>query len=197
MSGTNSEEVMALADVYAESLLSTAAGAGQEVADALTELVESMRGDADLAMFLTAADFDEDRRRELLEQLFRGKMNDLLLNLLGVLNNRGRSDLLPAVAECVEQRMRELHNQQEIVVETAVALTDDLRSAIKQDLGQALGKEVVLAEKVRPELIGGVVIRVGDMQIDGSVNAGIRLMRDRLLERAGEEVTKAEQYYVV
>lgn len=190
MPETNNDETLAVADVYADSLLSAASQQDQveQVTGALAELLAHMSSDPDFATFLTAAEFNEDRRRELLEKLFRGKMNDLLLNLLGVLNNRGRCDLIPAIGKCVKRRMRQRRNQQEIFVETAVPLSEDLRSAVQKEISEVIGKEAILSERVRPELIGGIVFRIGDLQVDASVNANIRLMHKRLIERASEKI---------
>ena len=194
--GTGDEEVMALADVYAESLLLAAAPQGQEdaVAEELADLIGYMDRNPDFDAFLTAESVDEDPRRASLERLFRGKMNDLLLNLLQVLNNRGRCRLIRAVRRCVQLRMESRRDQKEVVVETAMPLTDDLRDAIQRDMSAWIGKEAILVERVRPELLGGVVMRVDDEQIDGSVASRLRETRARLFDRATREIHGGRGY---
>lgn len=189
MSGGN-EEVMALADVYAESLLGAAAQRGQEdaVAAEFAELIAYMDREPDFDAFLTAESVDDDPRRVSLEKLFRGRMNDLLLNLLQVLNNRRRCGLIRTVQRCVVLRMEARHHQQEVVVQTAMPLSDELREVIRNQISERIGKKAILIEEVRPELLGGVVIRVGDLQIDGSVASHIRAMQSRLFDRATEEI---------
>jgi len=108
--------------------------------------------------------------------------------LLQVLNNRGRLDLVRVVYRAVQLRMERRHHQQEVVVETAMALTDDLRQAIVKHVGEYIGKEPLLIERVVPELIGGVVIRINDIQIDGSVSSRIRTLRQKFSRRAVVEI---------
>ena len=194
----NTDESMALADVYEEALLSTAVeqGIDEVVAEEFAELVRYLDEDPGFTVFLTSDSVDDDPRRVSLEKMFRGRMNDLLLNVLQVLNNRGRMNLVRSVQRCVELRMEAKHHQQEVVVETAIPLTDELKADIKQRIGEQIAKEVILIEELRPELIGGVVIRVGDVQVDGSVASGIRTMRRQLFQRATEEIYGGRGYVV-
>jgi F-type H+-transporting ATPase subunit delta len=185
-----SDELMGLADVYAEALLSNAASreGEEQVAAEFADLVRLMDQDSAFDTFLTSDTVDDDPRRASLEKLFRGKMSDSLLNLLQVLNNRGRLDFLRLVYRSVELRMEARHHQQEVIVETAMPLTDDLRSKLRDGLSAYTGKEALLIEQVVPDLIGGVVIRVNDIQIDGCVASRIRTMQERFGERALHEI---------
>ena len=189
-------ERQAIADVYAEALLEAAAEKGQEgrAADEFAELVAYMEGDPDFAAFMTAQSVDDNPRRLSLEKLFRGRMNDLLLNLLQVLNNRGRCGLIRDVQRCTELGMKQRDNKQEVMVETALPLTAELKEAIARDVGEQTGKQAILIEKVKSELIGGVVIRIGDLEIDGSVSARLRNMQKRLYDCAKEAVSGGRGY---
>ncbi len=187
-----------MADVYAEALLLNAEeqGLAEAVVEEFAELIRYMDEDPEFAEFLTAESVDDDPRRQSLEKLFRGRMNDLLLNLLQVLNNRARCRLVREVQRCVELRMEAKQNKKEVVVETALPLTDDLRAAITRAVGERIGKEVLLIEEVRPELIGGVVIHIGDVQIDASVASRIRSMQEQMTERASDEIQGGRGYVV-
>jgi len=181
-----------LADVYAEALLLNAEeqGLAEAVVEEFAELIRYMDEDPEFAEFLTAESVDDDPRRQSLEKLFRGRMNDLLLNL------RARCRLVREVQRCVELRMEAKQNKKEVVVETALPLTDDLRAAITRAVGERIGKEVLLIEEVRPELIGGVVIHIGDVQIDASVASRIRSMQEQMTERASDEIQGGRGYVV-
>ena len=65
-----------------------------------------------------------------------------------------------------------------VVVTSAYALTGDQQKTIAAKLGQTLGKEVVLEEKVDPSLLGGILIRVGDQVFDGSVLGKMSAIRN-------------------
>ncbi len=180
------EEAMAVADVYARALLGAAAERGEDeaVAAAFDDLAAFMSRDASFASFLTSDTVDDDPRRASLERLFRGRMHDLLLNLLQVLNNRRRLALLPSIHRCVVLQMESKRRQKEVTVETAMPLPEDLKAAMKARLSEHIGREALLTERVRPELLGGVVIRIDDVQIDGSVAGRMRRLRSCLNETA-------------
>ncbi|GMU23260.1 MAG: hypothetical protein AMXMBFR13_33420 [Phycisphaerae bacterium] len=192
------EQVMAVADVYAAALMEAAEAHGQleEVAAEFADLLVYMRQEPDFAAFLTADSVDDEPRRASLEKLFRGRMNDLLLNLLHVLNDRGRASLVPAVGRCVELRMEERRQQQEIVVRSAAPLSDHLREQIQRDVSAYMGKEALLIEQVAPELIGGLVLQIGDVQVDASVLSRLHTMHKRLLDRATREVHASGRHVI-
>jgi ATP synthase F1 delta subunit len=193
------DEVMAIADVYAASLLQLAKEKGEqdEVAAEFRDLIDYLKEHPDFDTFMTSATIDDDPRRDTLEKIFRGRMNDLLLNLLQVLNNRRRLDLVHAVYRAVELRIEEEHHQQEVMVETAAPLPDDLRARLKEALTQRMGKEALLIETVRPELIGGVVLHVKDKRLDASLVTKLRLVRQRLTHRTTVEIHKSEGQYMI
>lgn len=187
---TNNDELMVMADVYAEALLSAAReqGTEDEVAQEFADLVRYMDTDPSFARFMTSDTVDDDSRRASLEKLFRGRLSELLLNTLQVLNNRNRLEAVREVYRAVELRMEAKRHQQEVLVETAMPLTEDLRSLLKTRVSNYIGKEALLIEKVVPELIGGVVIHVQDVQIDASVSSRVRGLRQRFSQRAIHEI---------
>jgi len=192
------EDTLLVADVYAAALLETAEAGGQydEVAAELTDLIAYMDREPEFAMFMVADTVDDDPRRDSLEKLFRGKMADLLLNLLQVLNNRRRMSLLRAVARCVQLRVEARHHQREVTVRTAVPLTDALRDQVRRVVGAYIGREALLIEQVEPGLIGGLVLQMGDIQVDASVDSKLKTMLKRLMERATVEIHQGDRYVV-
>lgn len=191
-----SDEMMALADVYAEGLLEAATErqAAEGLYGEFQDLIRFMDAEPEFDKFLTAESVDDDPRRDSLEKLFRGKMQDLLLNLLQVLNNRGRTDLVRLVFRAVQLRMEARHHQQEVVVETAMPLSDETKTMLKERLSTYIGKEALLMEEVVPELIGGVVIHIEDEQIDASVASHVRRLSNRFHERAVVEIHDEKSY---
>ena len=91
----------AVADGYARTLLelSEEAGASDETLAEFRELVSLMERDADFGGFMTSPAVDTDARRDVLEKYFRGKLSDLLLNALQVINRKDRAELIPLIYE--------------------------------------------------------------------------------------------------
>jgi F-type H+-transporting ATPase subunit delta len=192
------EDAMLVADVYASALLETAQDRGQyeDLAAELADFIAYMDREPEFALFMTADTVDDEPRRESLEKLFRGRMNDLLLNLLQVLNNRRRMGILRAVARCVQLRVEARHHQREVTVRSAVPLSDTLREQVRRVVGEYIGREALLIEQLEPELIGGLVLQIGDVQVDASVDSKLRIMLKRLMERATVEIHQGERYVV-
>jgi F-type H+-transporting ATPase subunit delta len=184
------DEASSIARVYAEAMMSTTTDPSvvEAVAAELAELTRYMDTDPDFERFLTATTVDQDARRDSLEKLFRGKLSDTLLNALLVMNHRNRLTLIRPFSRAVQLIMEERRNEQEVVVETAVPLTDDLRAGLKQVIASHIQKEVLLIERLRPELIGGMILHINDIQVDGSVLMHLQTMGKRLSHRATLEI---------
>ena len=190
------EETMVVADLYAGAVLDAAEDAEQqrEIAAQLEDLVAYVDRDRDFARFLIAATVDPEARRASLERLFRGRLNDLLLNLLQVMNRRRRLELVRMVSRCVQLRLQEQRQQQEVTVQTALPLWPELRTAIERVVGRWVGKTVILIEEVRPELVGGLVVRVKDKLVDGSLRRCLQELRAKLRDRTGRALHEADRY---
>lgn len=192
------EELVGLADLYASSLLAVANEAGQtdDVAEQLAEVAEYMERDPDFRAFMTAATVDDDVRRPVLDRWFRGRMNDLLLNLLHVINDRFRAEILPAVANRFRLLLEKQRGEIEVEARTAVPLADDLRDRLTAMLSEALRKQVILRPAVDSSLIGGIVIEIGDRRIDASLARRLAVVHEQLRHRASEEVHQGTEYFL-
>jgi F-type H+-transporting ATPase subunit delta len=116
---------------------------------------------------------------ELLEQTLGG-INPLALNFAKLLTMKGRSDLS---REIFDEYMALANAERGIargVVTTAVPISDEDRGAIERKLGEITGQQVSVSTNVDPEIIGGLIARVGDTLIDGSVRSRLLNLRRRL-----------------
>lgn len=189
-------QTLAVADRYAAALLQLAAQGEreEEIASAFADLAGYLDRDPDFDRFLASATVDDDQRAATLNKLFEGKLPDLLLSLVQILNRRRRTRLIRAVQRCVQIRMEARRGQREIRVETAVPLWHEVRTAIRAVVGGWMGKTAIITEAVRPEIIGGIVIQVGDTRVDGSVASRIEAVRRRMLDRMTREVNQGSKY---
>ncbi len=105
-------------------------------------------------------------------------------NLSQMLSERGRLELLPEIFRLYDEALRAERGIVIAEVTTAEALGTDAEEAVRKRLAALLGKEVELRPNVDPEIIGGIVARVGDQLIDGSVLSQLRRLRARLATSA-------------
>lgn len=188
---------IAIADVYAKTLLKLATGAGA-AASMLEEfggLVVYVNADEAFRSFLISTTVDSDRRRETLEKTMRGKLSDLLLNFLQILNRKERLELLEQIYVQYRLAYEATQNQIEATVTTAIRLEPGPRGALVQSLRRYTGKDPILTEKVDPAILGGMVVHIGDKKIDMSVARQLRGYREAFLARASHEIHSGREYF--
>jgi F-type H+-transporting ATPase subunit delta len=192
-----SEQEIAIARVYAQAALSLAGAQGQadEVSAELSGLSDLMDQNAGFESFLGSPLVDTEERRAALDRIGRGNMNEILLDTLQVMNNKGRSGLVRALVEAYRQEYEILRGQVRVRVQSAVPLTDALRQQLQEAVSSYTGKAAKLEEDVEPSLIGGLVVQVADRRIDTSVVKEIRGLEQRLLERASHEIHSDTVYF--
>ncbi|MBL9002005.1 MAG: ATP synthase F1 subunit delta [Phycisphaerae bacterium] len=185
----------AVARVYARSLLElTEAEGGRAAVESaqaeLEDILEIARADAKFGEFLSSRVISSDDRTSSLKSIFSGRVSDLTLRFLLVLNDKGRLPHLPAISAAFDSLVQEKFGRIEVDVFTAEPLTgDDLRS-MRERLGQALKKEVVVYPYTESAMIGGVKFRIGDQLIDASLATQLRQMRDQI-ERDGASAARS------
>ena len=172
---------------YAEALLALARKAGdvpgwgrmmQEVADAVAN-------DAQLRTFLESPRVPAERKNAALGRAFQDRYPRLLVRFLQALISKGRQRQIGAVAREYAALVDEAAGRVHAQVTLARAPSDDERAAIGAALSRRLGLEVVPHVAVRPEILGGVVVRIGDRVMDGSVRRKMGRLRQQLTEHVG------------
>jgi len=125
-----------------------------------------------------------DQRSVAVAGLLKGIAADPVQNLIQLLLRRGRIEELPRVAA----EFRRLDDRRQGITHatatSAAALTPDEVRALTQRLEQSTGGRIALDVQVDPSLLGGLVVRVGDRLIDGSVRGRLERLRNQLISGA-------------
>lgn len=181
---------LALGHVYSRAVLELAeeAGVADDLREELEGLAEVYRSDGSFRDFLVNPAIDADERRDSLERLFRGRLSDLAVDALQVLNRKGRSALLPAVVEAYRQDHDRLRDRVEVRVTSARPLADEQRQRLAATVRERTGREASFVERVDPSILGGLVVQIGDEKTDGSVATKLRNLGEALLDRASREI---------
>lgn len=191
------QESQSIAEVYASALLELAVAKNQadEVESELSDVAGILEDNAEFARFMASPTVPEEARTDGLEKAFRGKMNDLLLNTLLVMNRKGRAGLVVAVAEAYRLLMEFRNGEVDVIVRSAVKLDDATKDRVRKAVGSYVGKKPRLVEKVDEALIGGLVLQIGDEKLDTSVASRLGKMRHAFLERASHEIRGRRKYF--
>jgi F-type H+-transporting ATPase subunit delta len=120
-------------------------------------------------------------KREMLNKLLLGKVSDLTMNFLNVVVRKRREAYLPQMYRAYQDLANEALGIVEVEVRSAVQLPEETVRNLEAKLVSRLGKRVKFQTQVAPELIGGLVVRVGDLLMDGSVKTRLARMHDRLI----------------
>ena len=144
----------------------------------LSELVE---GDQAAVEFLDAPQVPEAKKVETIRQLLGGSVDPLAINLLGLLAARRLTHLMPDILSQFTEMVDRHRGVQWADVTTAVPLDDARLDEIRASIGGIVGGKASLRTYVEPTIIGGVIVRVGDRVIDGSVRARMRNMEREIV----------------
>ena len=119
-----------------------------------------------------------DKKRNILESLFKGKVHALTMAILDIITHKNREPLLPAIAREFHSQFNEYKSIGGATVTTAVPLDNELRAEFQKIAKQLTDrKQVQIVEKIDPGMIGGFILKVGDRQIDASIKSKLKALQ--------------------
>jgi F-type H+-transporting ATPase subunit delta len=166
------------------------AGAMFELAlkqDALERTLDDVQGIArlfskrTLAYLLREPKVPAQRKEKVLREALSSRVLPISLNLALLVVQRGLVDLMPNIAAEFQQMVLDYKNQATAEVTTALPMDEQQQALVKQALEKRTGKTILLSTRVNPEILGGVVARVGDQVIDGSIQQRLQVLKRQLL----------------
>lgn len=144
----------------------------------LTRLAEVV-GDPQVGTYLSNPSVQSAGKKQAVDIVLKDAQPEAR-NLAHLLVERHRTGIIPELLTAFREAM--LAEQGIVVAEvtTAEPMDEAMQAAVRERLGQMLGKTVQLRLHTDPEIIGGLVARIGDQVIDGSVQTRLRRLRNRL-----------------
>lgn len=136
--------------------------------------------DQALGLYFKDPNVPTEEKQEALRKVF-GNVRPHVMNLLQILATKQRIHLLPAILEEFEELEREARGILEADVTVARPIDQTERGRIAERLGQVTGKQVEVHVQVDPAILGGVVVRIGDQLIDGSVAGRLQRLRQEMV----------------
>ncbi|MCL6521080.1 MAG: ATP synthase F1 subunit delta [Firmicutes bacterium] len=172
----------AVARRYAEALFVLARERNQVggVREELERLAARAGGDPRWRWVLESPVLPGSARESALDQLLGEEASPLVRRFLHVVVRKGRGSLLPAMAREYGRMADEAEGIREAEVTTAMALDEASREVLLRRLESWAGERVRLRERVDPAILGGLIVRVGDRRMDGSVRTRLEAMRRHL-----------------
>ncbi len=146
----------------------------------MLDLLAAVVADADLPPMLGSPRLTSERKAELIADICGDRLDDGGRNLVRLLSANGRLLLLPEIAAQYRRLRARLERTVEATLVTAQPVDDKSRERIAGALGERLQRKVSLATEVDASLIGGAVVRAGDLVIDGSVKGRLERLTGAL-----------------
>jgi F-type H+-transporting ATPase subunit delta len=168
---------------YAETLLELAQKAGDlrgwgEMIDRVADAIESERR---LRVFFETPRLSVARKNEMLQRAFGGQLpRNFVAFVMAVINHR-RQMLIPAIAHEYHDLVDRVEGRVHASVTVSREADEADRALVTTHLSRTLGKEVVPHFHVNPSILGGVIVRVGDTVLDGSVKRRLAKLRAAML----------------
>lgn len=166
---------------YANALYQEAQS--QECVEAVDEDVALLRNTLDevheFARVVDSPVIPQDKKKSVLKALLEERVEPLTLRFVHLLVEKDREKMLPRIVETYQNFRDEQRGIVEVEARVAQPLDDEEREHLVDQLEEMLGRTVRLRVDENPDLIGGLVIRVGDRVYDGSVRQKLENLRDR------------------
>ncbi len=180
-----------VARVYAVALLDAAEKKqqGDAVLEELRSLIDDVfKANAQIEVLLSSAAVGRKKRHEIIQKVFAGRSSELLLHFLLVLNDHERLELLRPALVALQELHDERAGRRRGLVTRAAPLPDEQRDRLFAQLAAASRWTPVLETRVDPDLLGGLKIRVGDLQLDATVRTALETIRTEILASSSHEI---------
>jgi F-type H+-transporting ATPase subunit delta len=168
-------------EAYAQSLLELAGNDAVSAGQDLDQIREIVKTNNSFRLYLADPAISEVERGETLKRIFAGKISQLLMNFIGVLNMKGRLSLLVEIADAYDHLLDEKLGKIEVDMIVSHPISPDQLEKAKQKISTALKRDAVVHVYVDESIIGGMILRVQDKLIDASIKTQLTAMKDKLL----------------
>jgi ATP synthase F1 delta subunit len=174
-----------LADVYSRALFEVAKEHGvlDRVRDELGQFADALEGDRNLQLFFTSPYFSSEEKRDGVERVV-SDADERVVNFLKLLAERHRIPVLPRIRRAFEGLWAKENKLLPVTVTSAVELDEGLVQDIGKRIEEQTDRRVQLSSKVDPDLLGGLVVRVGNMVLDASVRNRLEQLRKQVAKAA-------------
>lgn len=153
----------------------------EEYGIALGTVTNLLDSEPRFRLFLDTPRIDDAERKTLVREVFGAVLPKNVLHFVLVAIDKRRQRLLRSIADEYDLLVDEHLGREHVEVTVARALDEATSKMIADRLSKVLGKEAIPHIRVKPEILGGLVVRTGDTIYDGSVRRRLEGMRSRML----------------
>ena len=170
-----------IAQVYARALFEVAKERDilDEIHDELGAFTKALDENRELAVFFFSPYFSSEEKKNGLERAVTGA-DPIFMNFLETLLERHRMPVIFRMRARFEQLWDEENKLLPVEITSSVELDKQIVQSIGERIGEQTGQKVELSSKVDPEILGGLVVRVGDFVLDASIRNRLNQLRKQV-----------------
>jgi ATP synthase F1 delta subunit len=174
-----------LAQVYGRSLFEVAREQGKldELREQLGQFADAVSENHDLAVFFFSPYFSTQEKQDALERMLDGA-DQALLNFLALLIENHRMPVIFRIRQEYERLWNEENKTLSVEITSAIALDEQTTESLGKTIGERAGRKVTLAARVDPDILGGIIIRVGNSILDASIRNRLEQLRRHVAQGA-------------
>ncbi|HCK34666.1 MAG TPA: hypothetical protein DHW20_05840 [Gemmatimonadetes bacterium] len=168
---------------YAETLFELARRneSIQEYGDALGMVAGLLEDDSRFRTFVETPRIDDENKKDVIRKVFRDKAPKQVINFVLITIDKRRQTLLREISAEYLLLLDDHLGREHVEVTVARPLDDTTANVVSERLSKMLGKQAIPHIRVKPEILGGLIVRTGDMIYDRSVRRRLEDLRRRLL----------------
>lgn len=172
-----------LARRYSSALFAVAqdSHALEAVVAEVDAVVAALASDPSLQEFFGSPVIDRAQKTQILQSAIRGRVGEIVENFLILLVRKRRENLLPTVARQMHEMLDADAGRSVAEIATPTPLEPAELADLARRLSRVYKRTIVPEAKVAPELLGGLIVQVGDRYVDGSVSGKLEEVRRHLL----------------
>ncbi len=154
----------------------------------LKVVVDTINENEELKRVMDHQLISPEEKKAIINGVFSQEVSEITLNFLDIVIEKYRATYIPGIYHEFVSYANETRNMADARVKTAVELNDSDLDTLKARLTAVTGKTIRLQSELDPSLIGGVVVRIGDKVIDGSLAGRLERLKDNLLQFEVKEI---------
>jgi F-type H+-transporting ATPase subunit delta len=172
-----------IAEVYARALFEVAKERGDidQTHDQLGQFAQALNDNRDLAVFFFSPYFSTEEKKDALKRAVTGA-EPIFMNFLETLVERHRMPAIFRIRDRYEEMWDDEHKRLPVEVTSAVELEESTVRNIGKRIGEQTGREVELSSHVDPDILGGIVLRVGNFILDASIRNRLEQLRKQVAQ---------------
>ena len=170
-----------IAQVYARSLFEVAREQDKldVVRDQVGQFADALAESRELAVFFFSPYFSTEEKKQGLDKALDGA-EDIVRNFLAVLIENHRMPALFRIRREYDRLWQEVNQLLPVQITSAVELDEAVTSRIGEEIGRQTGRKVQLSSTVDPDVLGGIVLRVGNSILDASIRSRLERLRKQV-----------------